>query len=93
MAALLYTWPQRAREQLLLAASRQFEEGDVQHWWHPPAGAGVRTRISDDLLWLPWVLCRYCSVTGDWEVLKEQVPYLTPGPWSPKRWSGMETLK
>lgn len=84
VAALLYTWPQRAREQLLLAASRQFEEGDVQHWWHPPAGAGVRTRISDDLLWLPWVLCRYCSVTGDWEVLKEQVPYLTSRPLEPK---------
>ena len=79
-AALLWTWPERTREQLLLAASRQFEEGDVQHWWHPPHGAGVRTRISDDLLWLPWVLSRYCAVTGDWSVLDERAPYLTSPP-------------
>ena len=83
-AALVYTWPERTREQLLLCASRQFEEGDVQHWWHPPQGAGVRTRISDDLLWLPWVLCRYCAVTGDLEILQEQVPYLAGRPLEPR---------
>ena len=82
-AALVYTWPDRTREQLLLAASRQFEEGDVQHWWHPPQGAGVRTRISDDLLWLPWVTCRYCAVTGDWALLEEEVAYLTAKPLEP----------
>ena len=82
-AALAYLWPERTREQLLLAASRQFEEGDVQHWWHPPQGAGVRTRISDDLLWLPWVLCRYCAATGDWSILEEEAPYLSARPLEP----------
>ncbi len=74
--ALLTSKREIAREQILRAASRQFVEGDVQHWWHPPTGRGVRTRISDDRLWLPYVVDRYLSVTEDWSILDELVPYL-----------------
>ncbi len=74
--ALVYSSPAIARQQTLLAASRQFKEGDVQHWWHPPSGRGVRTRFSDDLLWLPFVATFYASVTGDSSVFDEVVPFL-----------------
>jgi len=69
--SLLHVKPEIAREQILLSASRQFKEGDVQHWWHPPFGQGVRTRCSDDYLWLPFVTAVYISHTGDSAILDE----------------------
>lgn len=74
--AVLFTDEKLARDQILLHAAHQFPEGDVLHWWHPPTGRGVRTRITDDRLWLPYTVCYYLQHTKDASILNEQIPYV-----------------
>ncbi|MCX7841464.1 MAG: glycosyl transferase [Clostridia bacterium] len=78
--AVAVIWPEICRRQLLLHASHQYQEGDVQHWWHEPANKGTRTRFSDDLLWLVFVTVEYLEITGDHGILDEIVPFLTENP-------------
>jgi len=81
--ALCISRPAIAREHILRAAARQFTAGDVQHWWLPTSGQGVKTRVSDDRVWLPFVVCHYLTVTGDLAVLDELLPFLEGPPLEP----------
>jgi cyclic beta-1,2-glucan synthetase len=81
--ALVYAAPEETRRQIVRAAGRQFVEGDVQHWWHLPSGKGIRTRFSDDFLWLPLVTWHYVTLTGDHALLEERVPFLQGPPLAP----------
>jgi len=81
--ALCVSSPAITREHILRAAAQQYSEGDVQHWWLPTSGQGIKTRVSDDRVWLPFVVAHYLEVTGDVSVLDEPVPFLGGGPLAP----------
>src|SRR3984885_86163 len=81
--ALCVSSPAITREHILRAAAQQYAEGDVQHWWLPMSGQGIKTRVSDDRVWLPFVVAHYLEVTGDLSVLEEPVPFLGGGPLPP----------
>ena len=91
--ALLHADPNIARDQILLSAAHQYQEGDVQHWWHQDTCRGIRTRISDDLLWLPYAVLRYWEQTADTDIFYTTVPYLVSAPLSPEETERYEEMQ